>query len=110
MVELYYSTNSRTDVAYFSPEWIFTPTVAVVVEHVAWRRYRRSLVHALTGTVGGTWQSGFDAEPIGSIAYEHRWGFGPQADVAYGILFGSRVFDGDREKEVSGFVQLSVRF
>ena len=73
IVDLYYSTNSRTDVAYFSPEWVFTPTVALVAEHVAWRRYRQSFVHALTGTVGGTFQAGFDGEPIGSIAYEHRW-------------------------------------
>jgi biofilm PGA synthesis protein PgaA len=110
IVELYYSTNSRTDVAYFSPGWIFTPTVALVAEHVAWRRYRRSFVHALTGTIGGTFQQGFDGEPIGILAYEHRWQLGPQVDLSYGILFGSRVFDGDREQEVAGFTQLSVRF
>jgi biofilm PGA synthesis protein PgaA len=109
-VELYYSTNSRTDVVYFSPEWIFTPTVALVAEHVAWRRYRRSFAHALTGTVGGTFQSGFDGEPIGSIAYEHRWQFGPRVALSYGILFGSNVFDGDREQQVAGFLELSLRF
>jgi biofilm PGA synthesis protein PgaA len=109
-VELYYSTNSRTNVPYFSPEWIFTPTVALVAEHVAWRRYRWSFVHALTGTIGGTFQEGFDGEPIGLVAYEHRWQLGPRVDLSYGILFASRVFDGDREQEVAGFTQLSVRF
>jgi biofilm PGA synthesis protein PgaA len=110
IVDLYYSTNSRTDVAYFSPEWIFTPTVALVVEHVAWRKYRQSFVHALTATVGGTFQSGFDTEPIGTIAYEHRWRFGPQVDLSYGIAFGSNVYDGGREQRIVGFTQLSVRF
>jgi biofilm PGA synthesis protein PgaA len=110
IVDLYYSTNSRTDVAYFSPEWGFTPTVALVAEHVAWRRYRQSFVHALTGTAGGAFQAGFDGEPIGSIAYEHRWQFGRQVALSYGILFASRVFDGDREDEVSGFLQFNVRF
>jgi biofilm PGA synthesis protein PgaA len=103
--DLYYSTNSRTDVAYFSPEWVFTPTVALVAEHVAWQQYRRSFVHALTGTVGGTFQAGFDGEPIGIIAYEHRWQFGRQVALSYGILFGSRVFDGDREEEIAGFLR-----
>ena len=110
IVDLYYSTNSLTDVAYFSPEWIFTPTVALVVEHVAWRKYRRSFVHALTATAGGTFQSGFDGEPIGTIAYEHRWRFGPQVDLSYGISVGSNVYDGDREQRIVGFTQLSVRF
>jgi biofilm PGA synthesis protein PgaA len=108
--ELYVSTNSRSDVAYFSPERIFTPTFSLVAEHVAWRRYRRSFVHALTLTGGGTFQEGFDGEPIGVVAYEHRWRFAPWIELSYGILFASRVFDGDREAEVAGFTQLSVRF
>jgi biofilm PGA synthesis protein PgaA len=108
--ELYVSTNTRSDVAYFSPEHIFTPTLSLVAEHVAWRRYRRSFVHALTLTGGGTFQEGFDGAPIGVVAYEHRWRFGPRIELSYGILLASRVFDGDREAEVAGFTQLGVRF
>lgn len=108
--ELYVTTNSKTDVAYFSPEWLLSPTVAFIAEHVAWRRYRWSFVHALTGTVGGTFQSGFTGAPIGIVAYEHRWRFGPRVDLSYGVLFGSRVFDGDREQQWLGFTELSVRF
>jgi biofilm PGA synthesis protein PgaA len=110
LFELYYTTNSRTDVVYFSPEWLFSPTLSAVVEHVAWRRYRRSFVHALTLMVGGTFQSGIDGEPIGSVAYEHRWLLGRQVALSYGILVASRVYDGDREQQVEGFVQLGVRF
>jgi biofilm PGA synthesis protein PgaA len=110
LVELYYTANSRTDVVYFSPEWLFSPTLSAVIEHVAWRRYRRSFVHALTLMVGGTFQSGFDGEPIGSAAYEHRWLLGRQIALSYGILVASRVYDGDREQQVEGFVQLGVRF
>jgi biofilm PGA synthesis protein PgaA len=109
-VELYYTTNSRSDVPYFSPESMFVPTLTLVAEHVAWRRYRRSFVHALTGMVGGAFQKGFDGAPIGNLAYEHRWQLGSQVELSYGILFGSRVFDGDREAELSGFTQLGVRF
>jgi biofilm PGA synthesis protein PgaA len=110
IAELYASTNSKTDVAYFSPERIFTPTISLLAEHVTWRRYRRSFVQALTLTVGGTWQTGFDGAPIGAVAYEHRWVFGPQWELTYGVLFASRVFDGDREQEIDGFVQLNMRF
>ena len=109
-VELYVSTNTRTDVPYFSPERIFTPTVSLLAEHVTWRQYRRSFAQTLTLTVGGTWQAGFDGAPIGAVAYEHRWQFGLQWELTYGVLFASRVFDGDREAEVDGFVQLNMRF
>jgi biofilm PGA synthesis protein PgaA len=110
MGDFYASTNTKTDVAYFSPESIFTPTASLLFEHVTWRRYRQSFVQALTLTVGGTWQKGFDGAPIGAVAYEHRWQFGPQWELTYGVLFASRVFDGDREQEIDGFVQLNVRF
>jgi biofilm PGA synthesis protein PgaA len=110
IVEPYYSTNSRTDVPYFSPEWVFSPTVALAVEHTAWRRYRWSLVQALTATAGGTWQSGFDPEPNGSLAYEHRWQFGPRCELSYGVSIGSAVYDGDRQLQFAGFTRLSVRF
>jgi hypothetical protein len=110
IVELYYSTNSRSDGAYFSPEWIFSPTVSLVTEHVAWRRYRRSFVHALSVAGGATLQSGFDAEPIVNVAYEHRWQLCPQIALSYGIAFGSNVFDGDREQRIVGFLQAGVRF
>jgi hypothetical protein len=60
--------------------------------------------------VGGTFQSGFDGEPIGSVAYEHRWLLGRQVALSYGILVASRVYDGDREQQIEGFVQVGVRF
>ncbi len=96
--------------AYFSPEWRFSPTLDLTAEHLAWRRYRLSFVHALTVSGGGTFQAGFEAAPIGRVAYEHRWRLGRRVDLSYGLLLASRVFDGDREEEYGGFTQLSVRF
>ena len=109
-LDLYYSTNTKSDVPYFSPERVFTPSLIVAFEHVTWRRYRRSFVQALQLTPGGTIQEGFGADVIGAVQYEHRWRWDPRYEVSYGVRAASRVFDGDREQSWAGFVQLTVRF
>src|SRR5262245_10008255 len=102
-LDLYYSTNTETNVPYFSPERIFTPSVILTAEHVTWRRYRRSFVQALQLTLGGTFQEGFGADVIGGVQYEHRWRWDPRFELSYGLRAGSRVFDGDREQNYAGF-------
>jgi biofilm PGA synthesis protein PgaA len=109
-LEFYGSTNSQSDGAYFSPEWIASPAVTLIGEHVAWRRYRTSFVHALTVTVGATAQKGFDTKPIATASYEHRWRWDPRFELVYGVRGGSRVFDGDREQEYGGFFAFRGRF
>ena len=109
-LDLYYSTNTKSNVPYFSPELVFTPSLIVAFEHVTWRRYRRSFVQALQLTPGGTFQEGFSADVIGAVQYEHRWRWDPRYEVSYGVRAASRVFDGDREQSWAGFVQLTVRF
>ena len=110
ILELYGSTNSRTDVAYFSPGWIVTPDVAVEAEHLAWRRYRTSLTQALVLTVGATFQQGFDGAPIVVGRYEHRWHWNPRFELTYGVEAGSRVFDGGRQQDYSTYVQFRGKF
>ena len=110
IVDLYYSTNSLTDVAYFSPEWIFTPTVALVAEHVAWRRYRRSFVQSSPAPSAGPSSRASTASRSAPSPTSIGGNSDPRSTLSYGILFGSRVFDGDREQEVAGFIQLNVRF
>jgi biofilm PGA synthesis protein PgaA len=109
-LELYGSTNTRSDTAYFSPEWMVTPAVALIADHLAWRRYRKVFVQTGVLTVGGTFQKGFDAAPIVEARYEHRWGWEPRFELAYGVRGGSRVFDGDRQEEYGGFVEFRGRF
>jgi biofilm PGA synthesis protein PgaA len=109
-LDLYYSTNSKSTGPYFSPPHIFTPSLAVLAEHVAWRRYRSSFVQALQLSVGGTFQDGFGGDVIGGAEYTHRWRWDPRFELSYGIRAASRVFDGGREADYGGFVQLTARF
>jgi biofilm PGA synthesis protein PgaA len=109
-LDLYYSTNTESNVFYYSPTSVFTPSVIVLLEHLAWRRYRSSLVQALQLTLGGTFQEGFAGAAIGGAEYSHRWRWDPRFELSYGIRAGSRVFDGDREADYAGFVQLNARF
>src|SRR5262249_40066948 len=109
-LDLYYSTNTQNNVPYFSPSEIFTPSLVVLAEHVAWRRYRRSFVQALELSIGGTFEEGFAGAVIGGGQYVHRWRWDPRYELSYGIRGASRVFDGGREADYGGFVQLNARF
>jgi biofilm PGA synthesis protein PgaA len=109
-LDLYYSANAETNVPYFSPESVFTPSVVLAAEHVTWRRYRRSFVQALQLTLGGTVQEGFGGDVIGAVRYEHRWRWDPRYELSYGVRAGSRVYDGDRQEEYGAFLQVTARF
>jgi biofilm PGA synthesis protein PgaA len=109
-LDLYYSTNTESNVPYYSPERVFTPSLVVLAEHVTWRRYRRSFVQALQLSLGGTFQEGFDGAVIGGAAYTHQWRWDPRYELTYGVRAASRVFDGGREADYGAFIQLNARF
>jgi len=104
------STNSKQDVAYYSPEHDLTATAGLLAEHVLWRNYDHSLVQAFTLDAGAYAQGGFGTDWIGSVGYEHRWQFNPMTSFHYGVLLMRRVYDGDPEQSVVLTFGLSRRF
>jgi len=104
------STNSKQDVAYYSPEHDLTATAGLLAEHVLWRNYDHSLVQAFTLDAGAYAQGGFGTDWIGSVGYEHRWQFNTMTSFHYGVLLMRRVYDGDPEQSVVLTFGLSRRF
>ncbi len=107
--DLYSSRNTLTNVPYFSPKSDVSATGGVLVEHVAWRRYDNSFVHALTLDAGTYTQQGYGTDWIATVGYEHRWRFDPLTEFRYGVQLTRRVYDGSPENGVALFVALTQR-
>jgi biofilm PGA synthesis protein PgaA len=96
-IDLYGSTNSKTDVPYYSPEHDFSLQGAIHVDHVYHRHYEHLLAQQLDVGYGFYDQKGFASRWIGHIRYEHRYRFTPWMEMLAGFEFGQNVYDGHAE-------------
>ncbi len=109
-VDLYTSRNSQPGGPYFAPESDLSAAAGLRAQHVAWRRYERVFVQALSVDFGVYDQKGYSADWIGVLRYEHRWRRDPKTELSYGVTFDRRVYDGVAEKGLSFVVGLTQRF
>ena len=107
---IYASTNSRTDVPYFSPERDLSGSLTCDAEHVIWRRYERSFGHRLAVTGGAYYQENFGTSWTGSVLYEQVFQYNPWVELRWGINRRHAVYDGDPTPSTEGFIRLNLRF
>jgi biofilm PGA synthesis protein PgaA len=107
---LFASTSSRQDVPYYSPKQDLTAELTLTAQHLVWRRFDRSFAHELALTGGWYFEKGYDAAPVGGVAYTHRWRYEPDFELEYGIAWRRPVYDGVRETEVDFVLAMNLRF
>ena len=73
---------------------------------MAWRRYEKSFVQALSVDSGLYAQEGFGRSWIGVVRYEHRWRHDPWTEIVYGVSVDRRVYDGVAETGMALMVGL----
>lgn len=93
---------------YFSPERETGVQGSVWFQWLTWRNYESIFFQGVELTAGNYRQSGFGGGALWSARYEHRWQLGPQAQLRYGVSFGSQPYDGRQEKQRRVYLQLSV--
>lgn len=109
--DLYYSHNSADDsVPYYNPSSDRSAQIGVDYTGILQRRFERVWSHRAIAGVGAYQQQGEGTAPIWSAQYEQRWQFGPEFSVNYGVLYRSRVYDGDREGYGAVFGGIQWRF
>ncbi|TMJ23511.1 MAG: hypothetical protein E6G95_19445 [Alphaproteobacteria bacterium] len=109
-LEAYASSNTLGGLTpYYNPTRDLSLTGGMLVEHVLWRRYDTSLVHALTLDAGLYAEHGYASDWIGTLAYEHRWRFDPLTEFRYGISLMRRVYDGSVENTLGFTIGLRQR-
>ena len=96
-IELYGSTNSSSDVPYYSPGHDFSLLGALHADHVYFRHYDHLLAQQLDLGYGVYDQKGYASRWIGHIRYEHRYKFTPWLEALAGLEYGQNVYDGHAE-------------
>jgi biofilm PGA synthesis protein PgaA len=109
MADLYASTNSLTNVPYYSPAADLAATIGLLAEHVLWRSYDRSLTQAFKINAGLYSERGYGESWLGVASYEHRWRFDPLTEFHYGVQVSRRTFDGAEWRELAFMVGLRQR-
>lgn len=109
ILDLGTSVNSRSDVAYFSPEQDASLEATLDNDWLLYRRYSRAFSHRLALSAGLYQQKSFGVDPIGGLAYEHNW----QADYRFNLIYGAalryRVWDGQGETGTEYYLRLGWR-
>ena len=96
-IDLYGSQNSRRDAPYYNPESDFSGRLTLKAEHVLYRFYENSIIHALAAGWGVYDQKNYDADWVGSVKYEPRCSFSPRIEGRAGFEIGRNVYDGQPE-------------
>ena len=109
LIDVGTSSNTLTNVQYYSPARDFTATGGLLAEHVLWKRYDTSLVQALQVEAGLYAEQGFANDWVGVASYEHRWRFDPFTELHYGVELSRRVYDGQELRGLAFVVGLRQR-
>ncbi|MDM0110311.1 poly-beta-1,6 N-acetyl-D-glucosamine export porin PgaA [Variovorax sp. J22R24] len=105
-----WQSNSVLVTPYFNPTESWLPSIETQVEHVMSRFYERTLLQRLRLTVGMFDQHSFGKHGVGGAAYEQSWRHAPWTEVTWGIEWASAVYNGQRERTLSGYLKLEHKF
>lgn len=90
------SSNSRTDVNYYSPETTTTYALTHLLDHTIYRRYEHAFVHRLYLGLGQFDQSQYSPELIWHGRYEHDYAFSEKTVLLWGVNFQRRFYDSEQ--------------
>lgn len=109
-LELWTSGNRDEDRPYFSPRREYMAVPALRIEQLLYQRYDERLTQALTLGVGIHHQSGYGSGGVGTAAYELNYQRDRNLEVGLRLQAMTRPYDGQREQQYSGVVELKIKF
>lgn len=109
-LELWASSNKAIDAPYFNPhrEYMAVPTLRL--EHVLYQRYERRLSHALNVGAGLYHQRNYGDGGVGKASYEITYQHDRNLELGLSLQALSRPYDGKRERQTSGVLELKIKF
>ncbi len=103
--------NSKDeDRPYFNPKTEAEFGGSLTYGAVLWRRYDRSLSHALTAGIGGYAQQDYGTLPVFSLQYGQNLDWTDRFSIAYGATIERRPYDGELENDTNVFFNLIWKF
>lgn len=105
------STNSLDDNRlYFNPKYDLEIGGALGYSDLIWRCYEQSLRHTLTVGLGNYYQRYYGSGPVWSVSYSQSLVLSDRFSLNYGIAYGQRIYDGDRERMLNLYLSANYRF
>lgn len=92
--DMSHATNSRIEVAYFSPRAVSSVALTGVLAHDLVVSGQTGWTHKLALSVGSVAQRGFERGASHSLLYEHEWRLGSYRTVSAAIGESRRPYDG----------------
>ncbi len=105
----YASSNSRSDVPYFSPRRDASVEATLTSEWRTWRFYESSFMQRLAVSAGEYWQQSYGGLPTLAARYEHEWEGQRNYVLRYGVSWSRRPFDGQQESRIQGYFDIDWR-
>ncbi|NKE71133.1 poly-beta-1,6 N-acetyl-D-glucosamine export porin PgaA [Nitrospiraceae bacterium HYJII51-Mn-bac16s-1-B09] len=106
----YGSNNTLENASYYNPSSDLSAEIGLTNEWLVFRRYQRSFLHRLGGTVGTYLQRGFGSNGTWGVFYEHEWNLNDRLYLLYGVGRFRPVYDGVSETSIRWYVTLNWRF
>ena len=110
-LETYYSQNSKDDDRfYYNPKMSMEAGGKLKYTDLLWRKYDRSLEHAVSAGVGSYHQKYYGSDVVWHLGYEQSLSLSDRLDFHYGYTMNRRVYDGDSELAHNFFLNMRWRF
>ena len=109
-MELWASANKAINALYFNPrrEYMAVPTLRL--EQLLYQRYEKRLSHALSAGAGVYHQQGYGRGGVAKAAYEINYQHDRDLEIGFSVQALSRPYDGKRERQTSGVLELKIKF
>ena len=88
-------SHSRTDVPYYSPEYLYSAYLIPMIEHAWYKRYDSSLSHRLYFGLGNKWEKAFSSQGVWYIRYEHDYKFSQDFNLMIGAIYSKEDYYGE---------------
>lgn len=108
--EYSYSTFSKQDVNYYSPESLSSVYLIPTLEHKWYRKYDKSLVDRLSIGAGQQWQKDFGVEDVGFVQYEHDYSFSDTKSMLIGTRYSLHNYDGEDTRSWGLYMTIRFKF
>ena len=110
-LNFYTSSNSENDNRpYYNPENDFEVGAGLTYGNLIWRDYDKSLSHSLELDGGDYQQKNYGSALVWTVGYNQFLDWTDRLSASYGVSYGRRVYDGDPEKVINGFLNLVWKF
>lgn len=110
LLELAASHNTLSNTPYFNPASDLVVLPALQLTHTLYRHYEAQWEQQLLVGVGTYSQKNYGTGGVFTVGYGQRFRYNDVLDIGFKVSSTARPYDGERERDLSVFVDMTYRF